>query len=157
MVKLRNRCFVESKQVFEEIREVFAAQRVPGWFAPLLTPPHVTVRGFIPILGESESDLRWRQGTKLVGKDFRSFQVAGEFLPSPASASCSAAMKAQVTTTKCALSNSPVSLVVHGHDVHGDVVLLVRVQAGNLDSHGGKHPPEVAKKKRGKKVSTETC
>lgn len=35
----------------------------------------------------------------------------------------------------------PVSLVVHGDDVHGDVVLLVRVEARNLHSHGGKHPP----------------
>lgn len=40
----------------------------------------------------------------------------------------------------------PVSLVVHGHDVHGDVVLLVRVQTGDLYPHGRKHPPEGGKK-----------
>lgn len=36
----------------------------------------------------------------------------------------------------------PVSLVVHGHNVHGDVILLVRVQSGDLYSHRRKHPPE---------------
>lgn len=39
----------------------------------------------------------------------------------------------------------PVSLVVHGHDVHGDVILLMRVQACYLHPHGRKHPPEGGK------------
>lgn len=40
----------------------------------------------------------------------------------------------------------PVSLVVHRHDVHGDVILLVRVQTCYLHPHGGKHPPERGEK-----------
>lgn len=42
----------------------------------------------------------------------------------------------------------PVSLVVHGHDVHGDVILLVRVEPRDLHSHGGKHPPGGRRKTR---------
>lgn len=40
----------------------------------------------------------------------------------------------------------PVSLVVHRHDVHGDVILLVRVQTCYLYPHGRKHPPERGEK-----------
>lgn len=41
------------------------------------------------------------------------------------------------------MSAIPVSLVVHRHDVHGDVILLMRVQTCDLHTHGRKHPPEV--------------
>ena len=37
---------------------------------------------------------------------------------------------------------SPVSFVVHGDYIHGDVILLMWVQTRNLDAHGGKHPPD---------------
>lgn len=47
----------------------------------------------------------------------------------------------------------PVSLVVHGDDVHGDVVLLVRVEARDLHSHGGKHPPDRTEKNTSLKPS----
>lgn len=40
----------------------------------------------------------------------------------------------------------PVSLVVHRHNVHGYVILLVRVQTGDLHSHGRKHPPKWTKR-----------
>lgn len=40
------------------------------------------------------------------------------------------------------LMRAPVAFGVHRHDVHGDVVLLARVQVAHLDAHGWKHPPE---------------
>lgn len=36
----------------------------------------------------------------------------------------------------------PVSLVVHGDYIHGNVILLMWVQTRNLDTHGGEHPPD---------------
>lgn len=42
----------------------------------------------------------------------------------------------------------PVSFVIHWHDVHCDVILLMRIQAGYLYSHGRKHPPEETEKKK---------
>ena len=38
--------------------------------------------------------------------------------------------------------NVPVSLVVHRHYVHGDVILLMGIQTCDFYSHSGKHPPE---------------
>lgn len=35
----------------------------------------------------------------------------------------------------------PVSLVVHGNYIHGDVILLMGVQTRDLDAHGREHPP----------------
>jgi hypothetical protein len=35
----------------------------------------------------------------------------------------------------------PVSLVVHGHNVHKDRVALVRTQAREADTQGGEHSP----------------
>lgn len=40
----------------------------------------------------------------------------------------------------------PVPLVVHGHYIHGDVILLMGVQARNLDAHRGEHPPDKKRK-----------
>lgn len=42
----------------------------------------------------------------------------------------------------CVRALLPVSLVVNGDYVHGDVVLLVRVQARDLHTHCGEHPPD---------------
>lgn len=40
--------------------------------------------------------------------------------------------------TACVL---PVSFVVHGDYIHGDVILLMWVQTRNFDTHSGEHPP----------------
>lgn len=43
---------------------------------------------------------------------------------------------------------APVSLVVHRHDVHSDVILLMGVEACDFYSHGRKHPPDGDKKQQ---------
>ena len=39
-------------------------------------------------------------------------------------------------------THTPVAFGVHRHDIHGNVVLLARVQVAHFDAHGWKHPPE---------------
>lgn len=49
---------------------------------------------------------------------------------------------------RCVGGSVPVSLVVHWHDVHGDVILLMRVQSCDLHSHGRKHPPDMREREK---------
>lgn len=42
---------------------------------------------------------------------------------------------------------TPVAFGVHGHHVHGDVVLLARLQIAHFDAHGWEHSPDGSQEK----------